>query len=212
MRPILYTFRRCPYAMRARLAIKYSKIEVEIREVELNNIPEELSKVSSDDTVPLIVLPDGKVIDESWDIVKWALHTNDPDKWLGIDNCFELDAEMLVETNDYSFKQDLDHYKYSDRYPEFPMEHYRTLGEEFLLELEGLLVTNRYLAADTVSICDIAIFPFIRQFAAVDQEWFDSAPYPNVRVWLNALIESEIFLSVMQKYPLWTAGDKATLF
>ena len=212
MRPILYTFRRCPYAMRARLAIKYSGIEVELREVDLNNIPAALAEVSADDTVPLLVLPDGKVIDESWDIVKWAVHTNDPNNWLGTNDSFELDAEMLIETNDYSFKQDLDHYKYVDRYPEYPMEHYRSLGEEFIEELEEKLAKTRYLDADTLSICDIAVFPFIRQFVAVDQEWFDTAPYPNVRNWLNSLIESDLFLSVMDKYPLWQEGDEPIIF
>ena len=212
MRPILYSFRRCPYAMRARLAIKYSGIEVELREVDLNNIPAALAKISSDDTVPLILLADGTVIDESWDIVKWAVHNNDPDNWLGENNRYELDAEMLVETNDYSFKQDLDHYKYADRYPEFPMQHYRSAAEEFIVELEDKLKEYRYLEADAISISDIAVFPFIRQFAAVDQDWFDNAPYPKVRNWLSSLIESDIFQSIMLKYPLWQEGDEAIVF
>jgi len=212
MRPVLYSFRRCPYAMRARLAIRYSKIPVEIREVDLNDIPEALSSISSDETVPVILLPDAQVIDESWDIVKWAVKQNDPECWLGENNCFENDAEMLVETNDFSFKLDLDHYKYADRYPEQPMEHYRSEGEAFLVELEDRLAVTRYLAADAMSIADIAVLPFIRQFAFVDKQWFDVAPYPKVQAWLNAFLESDLFESVMQKYPIWNAGDEPVLF
>ena len=212
MRPILYSFRRCPYAMRARLAIKYSNIEVELREVDLNNIPGALTKISSDETVPVILEADGKVIDESWDIVKWAVKQNDPDSWLGDEASFEIDAEMLVEINDYSFKSDLDHYKYADRFPEHTMEYYRSQGEEFLTELEERLSSSNYLSSDSLSISDIAVFPFIRQFASVDKDWFDSAPYPKVQNWLMQLLESELFNSVMDKYPLWQEGDEPVIF
>lgn len=212
MRPILYSFRRCPYAIRARLAIKYSNIEVELREVDLNNIPGALTKISSDETVPVILEADGKVIDESWDIVKWAVKQNDPDSWLGDEASFEIDAEMLVEINDYSFKSDLDHYKYADRFPEHTMEHYRSQGEEFLAELEERLSSSNYLSSDSLSISDIAVFPFIRQFASVDKDWFDSAPYPKVQNWLMQLLESELFNSVMDKYPLWQEGDEPVIF
>ena len=212
MRPILYSFRRCPYAMRARLAIKYSNIEVELREVDLNNIPGALTKISSDETVPVILEADGKVIDESWDIVKWAVKQNDPDSWLGDEASFEIDAEMLVEINDYSFKSDLDHYKYADRFPEHTMEYYRSQGEEFLAELEERLSSSNYLSSDSLSISDIAVFPFIRQFASVDKDWFDSAPYPKVQNWLMQLLESELFNSVMDKYPLWQEGDEPVIF
>ena len=212
MRPILYSFRRCPYAMRARLAIKYSKIEVELREVDLNNIPDALAKISSDETVPVIMEADGTVIDESWDIVKWAVKKNDPDGWQGDEGSFDIDAEMLVEINDYSFKADLDHYKYADRYPEHPMEYYRSEGETFLAELEERLSSSNYLSSDSLSISDIAVFPFIRQFASVDKTWFDSAPYPKVQNWLMLLLESELFISVMDKYPLWKEGDEPVIF
>lgn len=212
MRPILYSFRRCPYAMRARLAIKYSNIEVELREVDLNDIPDALAKISSDQTVPLIQEPDGKIIEESWDIAKWALKQNDPDGWLGEDGGFEIDAEMLVETNDYSFKIDLDHYKYADRFPEHPMEYYRSEGEEFLTELEERLSSSNYLSSDSLSISDIAVFPFVRQFAHVDKEWFDTAPYPKLQKWLDSLLESDLFNSVMEKYPLWQQGDEPVIF
>ena len=185
MLPILYSFRRCPYAVRARMAIKYSKIDVEIREIDLKKIPDELVLISPKATVPVILQPDGKVIDESWDIVKWAIAQNDPDCWQGIDGCYVIDAEVLVKTNDHSFKIDLDHYKYADRYPKYPMQHYRDEGEKFLAELEQRLTITRFLSSDKISISDIAIFPFIRQFANVDKNWFDSTPYPKLKTWLN---------------------------
>lgn len=212
---ILYSFRRCPYAMRARLALKYSGVSVELREVDLNNPPAELVAISDKATVPVLQLPDGSVIDESWDIVQWAVKYNDPDLWLGENNKYLIESDMLLETNDYAFKHDLDHYKYADRYPEHPMEYYREQGEEFLQELEERLNSTRFLLADTASIADISIFPFIRQFAMVDQRWFDQAPYPKLQKWINGFINSErnearLFSSIMHKYDLWTQGNTAT--
>ena len=215
--PILYSFRRCPYAMRARLALKYAGINVELREVDLNNPPEALVKISENATVPVIHLPDSSVIDESWEIVQWAVRQNDPDLWLGEDDQYLIESDMLVETNDYSFKQDLDHYKYADRYPEQPMEHYRQQGEEFLQELEDRLNETRFLLSETISIADIGIFPFVRQFAMVDQQWFDQAPYPKLQNWLSCFIDSDgnearLFSSVMNKYDIWEEGDSAIRF
>lgn len=209
---ILYSFRRCPYAMRARLVLKYAGIKTELREIDLNNPPIELVTISEQATVPVLHLPDGRVIDESWDIALWALKQNDPNSWLGENDQYLIETDMLLETNDYSFKQDLDHYKYADRYPEQPMEYYREQGEEFLQELEDRLCTTRYLLSDRLSIADIVVFPFIRQFAMVDQQWFDQAPYPNLRQWLNGFIDSDrnearLFSSVMNKYDLWKQGD-----
>lgn len=211
MRPILYSFRRCPYAMRARLAMKYSKIDVELREVDLNNIPDALDAISTDKTVPVLQLVDGSVIEESWDIAKWATTQNDEDNWCGENNNYLNDAEMLVEMNDFSFKEDLDHYKYADRYPEHPMEYYRELGEEFLQELEDRLCETRYLSADTLSITDIAVFPFVRQFAFVDKDWFDQAPYPKLQHWLKQQLESELFDAIMNKQSNWQEGDRPVL-
>lgn len=210
--PVLYSFRRCPYAMRARLAIKYSDIEVELREVKLKEMPASLTRLSTDKTVPLLLLPDGSVIEESWDIMKWAINNNDPDNYLGSENSNLQDAEMLVETNDYSFKDDLDHYKYADRHPDHTMEHYRSAGEEFLLELEKRLTATNYLSSDSVSISDIAIFPFIRQFAHVDKNWFSDAPYPRLQAWLNGLLDSDLFISVMSKNTVWNEGDDPVRF
>ena len=212
MRPILYSFRRCPYAMRSRLAVKYSQINVELREVDLSNIPDALAEISTDKTVPVILQPNGEVIEESWDIAKWAVNQNDPDNWLGDDGGFETDAEMLVEINDFSFKTDLDHYKYADRHPQYTMEHYRSEGEEFLAELEERLLETTFLSSNRVTITDIAIFPFIRQFAHVDKDWFESAPYPKLQIWLNYFLTSELFTSVMIKCPVWKEGDEPVSF
>ncbi|MDH3342159.1 MAG: glutathione S-transferase [Gammaproteobacteria bacterium] len=213
---ILYSFRRCPYAMRARLALKYAGIKTELREIDLNNPPEELVAISEEATVPVLQLPDGQVIDESWDIVQWATRQNDPDLWLGENGQHLIESDMLLETNDYSFKQDLDHYKYADRYPEHPMEYYREQGEEFLQELEERLNVTTYLLSNTISIADIAIFPFIRQFAMVDQAWFDQSPYPRLQQWLAGFTQSDnqeahLFNAVMDKYEIWKQGDTPIL-
>lgn len=207
--PILYSFRRCPYCMRAHMALKKTGIKIELREVKLSAMPEEALAISPHETVPVLSLTDGTVIDESWDIVKWALAQNDVDNWSGEDNEFLLDAEILIETNDYSFKTDLDHYKYADRHPEHSELHYRKKCEEFIEELEGMLTENRYLLADQLSLADIGVFPFVRQFSLVDKEWFEQSPYPRVQQWLADMIDSELFHSVFQKHELWKAGDTA---
>ncbi len=205
--PILYSFRRCPYCMRAHMALKQAGIKVELREVKLSDMPEEVLAVSPDETVPVLVLADGTAIDESWEIVKWALSQNDPDGWLGKEKDLLLDAEMLIESSDYSFKEDLDHYKYADRFPEHSAEHYRHACEEFIVDLEEMLNDNPYLIAEHLSLADIAVFPFIRQFSLVDADWFQQAPYPNVQQWLDGLIHSALFENVFQKHAFWKKGD-----
>ncbi len=207
--PVLYSFRRCPYCMRAHMALKKTGIKIELREVKLSAMPEEALAISPQETVPVLALTDGTVIDESWDIVKWALMQNDVDNWLGKNNEFLLDAEILIETNDYSFKTDLDHYKYADRYPEHSEDHYRQKCEEFIAELEDMLTEHHYLLSDQLSLADIGVFPFIRQFSLVDKQWFDQAPYPRVQQWLNKMIISDLFQSIFQKHKLWKAGDTA---
>lgn len=213
--PVLYTFRRCPYCMRAHMALKKAGIKVELREVKLSAMPDELLAVSPDETVPVLVLEDGTAIDESWQIVKWALAQNDPDDWLGKNHqndnsALLLDAEILIESNDYSFKLDLDHYKYADRYPEHDQTHYRQACEEFIEDLEEMLKQKPYLIAEHLSLADIGVFPFIRQFSLVDEDWFQQAPYPNVQNWLQNLINSALFQNVFQKHDLWKQGDTVT--
>ena len=211
--PVLYSFRRCPYAMRARMAIFCCGTRVELREVVLREMPASLLACSSKGTVPVLVLPDGRVIDESRDIMAWALAINDPDRWLpdgGED--VQAESDPLIDENDYSFKQHLDRYKYAERYPEHPASVYRSAGEHFLQQLEQRLEQRRWLAGERTGVADIALFPFIRQFAYVDRPWFDSAPYPRLQRWLNHFLDSALFSSVMKKYPQWQDGDAVTLF
>ncbi len=205
----LYSFRRCPYCMRAHMALKKSGIKIELREVKLSDIPEEALKVSPKATVPILVLADSTIMDESWDIVKWALQQNDPDNWLGENNAFLQGAEMLIEINDFSFKDDLDHYKYSDRHPEHNELYYRQACEEFIEELEEMLTENRYLLGDQLSLADVSVFPFIRQFSLVDKDWFDESQYEKVKKWLDDLISTALFQQVFQKHDAWQPGDTA---
>jgi glutathione S-transferase len=212
MLPVLYSFRRCPYAMRARLALQYSGIKVELREVVLRDKPQEMLSLSSTGTVPVLELPGKEVLTESWDIMLWALRQNDPECWLGRNESLLSDAAMLVEMNDYSFKPDLDHYKYADRYPQHPREYYRSQGEEFLQQLEEMLASSRFLLGASVTAADIAVFPFIRQFAFVDKNWFDQTPYVNLQQWLQGFLQDSLFGSIMMKYSAWRPGDTPIRF
>ena len=199
--------------MRARLALSYSGIPVILREVDLKNLPQTLCELVPDkQTVPVLQLPDGRVLDESWDIVLWAVREHDPDGWLGEQESYLTDADQWIEMNDYSFKDDLDRYKYADRYPEHPAEYYRSQAEEFLQDLEDQLAETTCLLGDRLSIADIGILPFIRQFAFVDKEWFDQAPYPGVRVWLETFLESDLFTAIMDKHPVWQPGDEPVIW
>jgi glutathione S-transferase len=210
MLPTLYSFRRCPYAIRARMTIAYSGILVELREVFLNNKPASMIEASPKGTVPVLLLPDDRVIDESFDVMRWALDQHDPDSWW--QNGLADETRNLVAENDFQFKAHLDHYKYSERFPAQPKVHYRVQAETFLLKLEGHLSHRQYLLADELTFSDVAIFPFIRQFVFVDKPWFDQAPYPNLQKWLQSLLDSPLFLNVMHKIPAWRIGDEAIHF
>jgi len=189
---ILYSFRRCPYAMRARMALRYSGVAVQIHEVSLKAKPAEMLAASPKGTVPVLVLQD-RVIDESLDIMRWALACNDPEGWLA------ADGEDLIIVNDGVFKQALNRYKYADRYPEQPMAYYRDQGCEFLQILESRLAAAPWLGGEQRGLADIAIAPFIRQFRGVDPDWFGQAPYPRVRAWIETIIESDLFTSIMAR-------------
>ncbi|RON85406.1 glutathione S-transferase [Pseudomonas fluorescens] len=191
----LYSFRRCPYAMRARMALRYSGVPVEIIEVSLKAKPAEMLAISPKGTVP-VLNAEGRVIDESLEIMRWALAQNDPDGWL-----LEDDARIaeLIEANDQGFKTHLNRYKYAERYPEQPMEVYRAEGALFLQRLDELLTDREYLLADHPSLADIALLPFVRQFAHVDREWFTQTPYLRLQAWLQRFLESDLFTSVMKK-------------
>ncbi len=210
--PILYTFRRCPYAIRARLAIAYSGQAVVWREVLLKEKPAELFTLSPKATVPVLQLVDGSVIDESREIMRWALEQRDPDKWLDENIKKQNDINELVQENDLHFKPSLDRYKYSVRYPALSAVDYRNRGERFLEHLERRLTRSAYLAGERKTFADAAIFPFIRQFSGVDPEWFQDAPYPKLRDWLQQWVESELFQHVMPKYAQWKEGDTPIVF
>ena len=191
----LYSFRRCPYAMRARMALRYCGVPVEIIEVSLKAKPAEMLAISPKGTVPVLDA-DGRVIDESLEIMRWALAQNDPQDWL-----LGGDARIaeLIEANDQVFKGHLNRYKYAERYPEQPMEVYRAEGEMFLRRLEELLEGRDYLLTDHPSLADVALMPFVRQFAHVDREWFAQTPYVRLQAWLQRFLESELFTSIMKK-------------
>ncbi|MBC3300902.1 glutathione S-transferase [Pseudomonas sp. SWRI18] len=197
---LLYSFRRCPYAMRARLALRYCGVPVRIIEVSLKAKPAEMLALSPKGTVPVLSV-DGAVIDESLAIMLWALERHDPDDWL-----LQGDPAVLalIAENDHGFKYQLDRYKYAERYPEQPMEDYRAAGEVFLRKLEQLLAERAYLLADHPSLADMALAPFVRQFAHVDREWFAGAPYPRLQRWLEWFLNSPLFISVMAKPHLLT--------
>jgi glutathione S-transferase len=200
MLPILYSYRRCPYAMRARMALSYAEIAVEIREISLKEKPAHMLQVSPKGTVPVLVLPDGKVIEQSLEIMQWALQQRDADGWLNAD---PQSTALLIAENDGAFKQNLDRYKYAIRFPQHSAEHYRQQGELFLAKLELHLQQSAFLLGNTMSLADIAIFPFIRQFAAVDSVWFEAARYIKLKLWMQGLIESALFQGVMVKYPVF---------
>ena len=199
--PVLYSFRRCPYAIRARMALFNSDIKVEIREVSLKNKPQDMLDLSKKGTVPVLVVND-KVIDESLDIMLWALSINDPDGWYS--HFTESESKItlqLITQSDEEFKVWLDKYKYADRHPEFNQEYYREKCGEYLLILETALQKNSYLMGENISLGDIAIFPFVRQFAMVDKSWFDHCHYSGVRNWLASLLDLPLFTRVMAKTP-----------
>ena len=211
--PILYSFRRCPYAIRSRMAIVYSQSRtVQLREVVLRDKPPCMLNISKKATVPVLLLENGRVLDESLDIIFWAFEHSASHCWLPSSQEDIRLCRELVEQNDGSFKEALDRYKYSDRYPEHSLQYYRERGEIFLGVLERRLKNNKFLLDSSMNYSDIAIFPFIRQFAFVDKAWFDSAPYPNLRRWLDYFLVSQLFLSVMKKYPQWHSGDDGVLF
>jgi glutathione S-transferase len=195
----LYSFRRCPYAMRARMALRCSGVAVNIVEVSLKAKPAEMLALSSKGTVPVLSV-DGQVIDESLAIMHWALAQNDPQDWLLKDDpAGQQHIAGLIEENDQVFKVHLNRYKYAERYPEQPMAFYRAEGEVFLRRLDELLEGRDYLLAEHPSLADVALMPFVRQFAHVDREWFGQTPYRRLQAWLQRFLESELFTSVMKK-------------
>lgn len=199
--PVLYSFRRCPYAIRARLALAISRTSYALREVHLARKPAAMLAASPKGTVPVLVLGDGTVIDESLPIMHWALANRDPDRWL------ERDDSDLIARNDNSFKHDLDRYKYFDRHGTDPALH-RESGMEFLRELDGRLAAAGQLCGSDPGLTDAAIMPFVRQFAAVDREWFARQPLQRLRTWLEGHLASPLFQSVMGRSEPWSPDER----
>jgi len=204
--PVLYSFRRCPYAMRARMALWISETACELREVVLAAKPPELLAASPKGTVPVLVAADGTVIDESLAIMRWALARRDPERWIAGDD------PALIAASDGAFKHDLDRYKYPVRYPGCDPHQHREQGLEFLRGLERRLTAAPYLTGARRTLADIALFPFVRQFAHTDRAWFEAQPLPRVQDWLARHVGSELFASIMPKFAPWTAGDTPIRF
>lgn len=208
--PYFYSFRRCPYAMRARLGLLFAELQVELREIVLKNKPAQMLAISPKGTVPVLQRVDGTVIEESREIMLWALEQQDPQ---GLLNSEALQhANALIEQNDNEFKYWLDRYKYADRHLEMTQTEYRQHGEAFLQVLEDLLTKNAYLLGDSASIADIGIMPFVRQFAHVDRDIFYSLPYPKLQLWLQNWLEHPIFLQAMTKFQPWQEEDDVVVF
>ncbi|MBC3412765.1 glutathione S-transferase N-terminal domain-containing protein [Pseudomonas sp. SWRI51] len=196
---ILYSFRRCPWAMRARLALRYAECDVQVCEVAMKNKPAELLALSPKGTVP--VLDTGaQVLEESLEIMRWALARHDPDDWrLMADGAGAEQAEALIACNDSTFKAQVNLYKYAERYPQHSRDYYRQDAETWLARLESLLEGSPYLLANHPSLADAALLPLLRQFAGVEPAWFAQAPYPRLRTWLHNWLESALFKAVMAK-------------
>ena len=198
-RPILYSFRRCPYAMRTRLALASAQIPVEHREVQLRDKPAAMLAASPKGTVPVLITGD-TVIDESYDIMLWALRQNDPEGWLDV----PPQAHDLITLADGPFKTSLDSYKYASRTENPDPEKHRSDATRFLMTRHTMLTSQPYLYGPTPRLPDMAIAPFVRQFAHVDLDWFTAQPWPNLSQWLSDFKASERFVSIMVKHPVWT--------
>ena len=211
--PILYSLRNCPYAMRARIAIFKAKQPVMLRDIVLSNKPKEMIVASPKATVPVLVLTNGTVVEESLAIMLWALNKTDPDDLLQTNNEHGLsDMLNLINSFDHEFKVCLEQYKCAKRYRETNLIECRELCEEFIQILENRLTSHHFLISNTESLADIALLPFIRQFARIERQWYLQSPYPKVRQWLNNYLQSPMFTKVMAKYPLWLDEHKVVLF
>lgn len=209
---VLYSFRRCPFAMRARLALAASDTTCALREVVLRAKPPALLQVSPKGTVPVLVLPDGLVLEQSLDIMLWALRRSDTRQWLP-KTAQELDAALqLIAECDGDFKHSLDRYKYPNRYNLPNGLGHRESGALFLMGLNGRLATHRYLGGASFGLADAAIAPFVRQFAHTDPAWFASQTWTDLQRWLQNFEASNDYARAMEKYAAWTEDQPLQLF
>ena len=187
------------------MALAYTDTKVEIREISLKNRPEELYEASKKGTVPVLITTDSSIIDESLEIMLWTLKNNLNQTWLMEDDKEEM---TMISRNDILFKKWLDRYKYYDRHPENPKEYYRKKCSEILYDYEEQLNNTKYFLRDSMSIADIAIFPFVRQFANVDYQWFENN-YNKLTIWLEDICSSNLFIQIMEKHELWSNEKKS---
>jgi glutathione S-transferase len=213
--PVLYSFRRCPYAIRSRLALKVAGQRVELREVSLRAKPEQMLALSPKGTVPVLLLPCGHVIEQSLEIMRWALSQHDPQGWLqaGSEAQTQEKAQAWIDLNDGPFKALLDRYKYPERHTERCAESWRDEAVALMLAPMNHALTSRpQLLGQAVSLADMALLPFVRQFAQVDAEWFHQAPLPGLKAWLAAHLASPLFESCMVKVDPWSPDQSPVLF
>lgn len=210
--PILYSFRRCPYAMRARLALAISGQACELREVMLKAKPAELLSASAKASVPVLVLPSGEVIEQSLDIMHWALQRNDPAQWLSAHPAQAAQMQVLIDDCEQTFKHHLDRYKYPNRYEGDDALLHRAAAATWLQSLAQQMSPEGWLFDRTASLADMAIAPFVRQFAQTDPLWFEQQAWPALQAWLNRIVSSALFESVMHTYPAWESGTAGPLF
>jgi glutathione S-transferase len=209
-RPLLYTYRRCPYAMRARMALIHAGIAFDAHEITLRNKPAALLAASPKGTVPVLVLPDGTVLEESLHIMRWALAGRDAAGWWSRSQT--PGNQTLTALNDGPFKQQLDRYKYPEKFQPGERNLYRDQAATGLLQaLEQRLTAQPYLGGATPCATDLAIFPFVRQFRAVDADWFDAQALPATQQWLQGWLQSELFGVCMRKLPSGLGMDFESL-
>ena len=210
--PVFWSFRRCPYAMRARLAVSSAGIQVELREILLRDKPDAFLKASPKGTVPVVELADGTVIEESRDVMQWALAQNDPDEWLDVQHRDPEATTAFLDALDGPFKTHLDRYKYASRFdPEAALEH-REAGAAMLAEFDTRLASQPSLSGRKNGLLDFATLPFVRQFRIADPIWFDAQPWPHLHHWLQAFLEGRQFALIMKKYAAWQEGEDGVTF
>lgn len=200
---VLYSYLKCPFSLRSRMALAYAGVRCEVREVDLNNPPEEMTVVSPNARVPLLIMPDGNVIAESMKIMRWALAQNDPDHWWPDNIIRRQSIRNLLDTSNGAFSTALFYYAFHSNYPRRSKQEYRLEGEVFMAELEARLSVSAHLVGENITLADVAIFPFIYNFARVDQQWFNSCPYSNLRIWLSKVMGTELFRQAMRKNTVW---------
>lgn len=212
--PIFYSFRRCPYAMRARLALASSGVKVQLREIVLRDKPAHMLQASPKGTVPVLVLANGSVLDESLDIMRWALAQSDPEGWWPNNEAARDEINHLIAQNDGPFKNALDRYKYPNRYEGESNEKndWRTKGAAFLSDLNARLAKSKWLIGEDPSLADYAIAPFVRQYANVDKNWFAARDWVHLQQWLSAILEAPRFAVIMEKFTVWKDTGQSHIF